>query len=255
MGNMICPGQDTRFWRPGDIFEVACGNCGHEIEFFKDEARRRCPKCGTRVVNPKMSLGCAQWCEHAKECLGYDPKELMDENENEVSLTDQLIERMKKVFGDDRKRITHALAVLEQAQKILRQEMASGSNSIDPKVVMAAAILHDIGIREAEKKHGSAAGVHQEMEGPAVAEPMMKELGLDDDTIEHVLKIIANHHSARNMDTTEFRVIWDADRLVNLPEEYPNLSKQHLAKKIDKIFKTDAGKKAAYEMYSEAKAS
>lgn len=65
-----CPGQDTRFWQLSDIFEVECVHCGNTVEFFKDDGYRRCKKCGLRVVNPKISIGCAQWCEYAKECLG-----------------------------------------------------------------------------------------------------------------------------------------------------------------------------------------
>ena len=73
---MRCPGQDTRYLKPDDIFEVDCGQCGYSIEFFKDDASRRCPNCGSRVANPKISVGCAQWCKHAKECLGFDPQSL-----------------------------------------------------------------------------------------------------------------------------------------------------------------------------------
>lgn len=117
MSKSKCPGQDTRFWRPGDVFDVTCGQCGNSVEFFKDDATRRCPKCGGRIRNPKFSLGCAQWCEQAKECLGFDPKELKEEDTEEISLVDKLIEAMKREFGDDQKRITHALRVLEHAQE------------------------------------------------------------------------------------------------------------------------------------------
>ncbi len=68
----MCPGQDTRYWRPGDIFNVACANCGKDVEFFKDDVKLRCSRCGTIVQNPRLSSGCAQWCKNAKECLGYD---------------------------------------------------------------------------------------------------------------------------------------------------------------------------------------
>src|SRR3990172_2276978 len=122
MGNVMCPGQDTRFWRPEDIFDVTCGSCGAVLEFFKDEGSRRCSKCGTRVQNPKLSMGCAQWCEHAKECLGFDPKAVEKDDEQEVALADRLIAAMKKTFGADQKRITHALTVLMRAQEILRDE-------------------------------------------------------------------------------------------------------------------------------------
>jgi len=35
---MKCPGQDMRFWKPGDIFDTQCPKCGRRIEFFKDES-------------------------------------------------------------------------------------------------------------------------------------------------------------------------------------------------------------------------
>lgn len=242
MSKVICPGQDTRFWRPGDIFDVTCANCGTVLEFFKDEARRKCPGCKNEIKNPRLSLGCAQWCEHAKECLGFDPKDMREGDTDEVALVDQLIAAMKGVFGDDTKRIDHAFAVLRRAQEIIRQEQA------DPRVVMAAAILHDIGIKEAEKKHGSSAGKYQETEGPPIARRIMEELGLDEATIDHVVKIVANLHSAKGIDTPEFRIIWDADRLVNLPFEFPDADRDSLRKKIEEIFKTAAGKKKAYEL-------
>ncbi|MDD5223460.1 MAG: HD domain-containing protein [bacterium] len=250
MSKTICPGQDTRFWKPGDIFEVACGKCGRPVEFFKDDSSRRCPGCGQRVQNPRISLGCAQWCEHAKECLGYDQKEGIEhrakgiekEEKQQETMIDRLIEAVKKEFGCDQKRITHALLVLEKAQKILRRE---GGN---PRVVLTAALLHDIGIKEAERKHGSSAGKYQEMEGPPIAERIMRELSLDAETIEHVSRIVGSHHSAKDIDTLEFRILWDADWLVNLREEFPDAGREELEKKIARIFKTGTGKEMAKDL-------
>ncbi|UCF00137.1 MAG: hypothetical protein JSV82_03460 [Planctomycetota bacterium] len=65
-----CPGQDQRFWKSEDIFEVNCPNCNQTIEFFKDEPKLKCKKCGQLVVNPKIDLGCAQWCQYAQQCVG-----------------------------------------------------------------------------------------------------------------------------------------------------------------------------------------
>lgn len=69
MTKTICPGQDTAFWKPGDIFEIKCPKCERVIEFYKDDAQRRCG-CGHIFKNPKLNLGCAQWCEFADKCLG-----------------------------------------------------------------------------------------------------------------------------------------------------------------------------------------
>jgi hypothetical protein len=96
MDRTMCPGQDTRYWRPDDIFNVPCASCGASIEFFKDDAARRCPKCGTRVRNPRLSMGCAQWCSHAKECLGYDPSESgRSGTASAPSIADCIIETLK----------------------------------------------------------------------------------------------------------------------------------------------------------------
>jgi hypothetical protein len=66
----LCPGQNTMFWRPQDIYDIGCPACGKAVEFFKTDVRRTCRGCGTKVLNPKMDLSCAEWCAAAKDCLG-----------------------------------------------------------------------------------------------------------------------------------------------------------------------------------------
>ncbi len=156
---------------------------------------------------------------------------------------EETIAAMKAVFGTDARRIDHALKVLDFAETILAEEPGR------PEVVVAAAVLHDIGIHEAERKHDSAAGRFQEVEGPPIARRIMEKLGFDEDVIEHVCRIIANHHTARDIDTPEFRILWDADWLVNLPEEFPDSSPSRLDRRIDRVFRTPAGKRLARSLY------
>ena len=70
---MKCPGQDTRYWKPGDIFDVRCPGCGRDVEFFRDDAERKCG-CGRVIPNPKRDLACAEWCSKAEDCLGVGLK-------------------------------------------------------------------------------------------------------------------------------------------------------------------------------------
>ena len=86
-----CPGQDQRFWKPEDIFEVKCQGCGKAVEFFKDEPKLKCRSCSQMVINPKIDLGCAQWCQYAEQCVGSD-------QENLGSVCDQLVNEMKNIF-------------------------------------------------------------------------------------------------------------------------------------------------------------
>jgi len=157
--------------------------------------------------------------------------------------TDILIERMKAYFGGDERRIEHALSVLAAARAVNAVEKA------DPVVVEAAAVLHDIGIHEAERKYGSSAGNYQEIEGPPIARKILAEFDLDEDTVEHVLAIIAEHHSAKTIDTREFRVLWDADWLVNIPDEFDLEEKTSLGALVVKVFKTAAGREMAEKKF------
>lgn len=153
------------------------------------------------------------------------------------------IEAMKTIFGQDVRRIEHSLKVLSFAEEILAKEPGSR------EVVVAAAILHDIGIHEAERVHGSAAGKYQEIEGPPIARRIMETLGYSGSIIDHVCRIVANHHSARDIDTPEFRIIWDADWLVNLPEEFPNASRSCLEDVVRRVFRTPTGRAIASARY------
>jgi hypothetical protein len=65
-----CPGQDMSRWKPEDIFEVICPLCQTEIEFWKDEPMRMCPQCKQEILNPRMDLGCTEWCKSATACVG-----------------------------------------------------------------------------------------------------------------------------------------------------------------------------------------
>ena len=76
----------------------------------------------------------------------------------------------------------------------------------------------------------------------------MEEIGLDEPTIEHVCRIVGSHHSGKDIDTPEFRIVWDADWLVNLPEELTSEDRKPPADTVERIFRTGSGKKKAYEL-------
>ena len=234
-----CPGQDQRFWNPDDIFDVQCTGCDRSVEFFKDEPKLKCRNCGQMVVNPKIDLGCAEWCQYAQQCLAVSTKDQAN------IMREKLIREMKTVFGNDQRRIDHSLAVLDYAEQILSAEGG------DPLVVKATAILHDIGINEAERKYSSSAGKYQELEGPPIAAEILSKYDLDEAIVEHICKIIANHHSAMDADTLEFRIVWDADWLVNIPCEFTGKEKEVSQEMIDKVFRTDEGHRIAAELFLE----
>ncbi|MEJ2717905.1 MAG: HD domain-containing protein [Deltaproteobacteria bacterium] len=236
---MKCPGQDPRYWKFDAIFEVECPNCGHSVEFFKDETRRTCKKCGHRVLNPKMDFGCAAHCKFAEQCFGDLPPELLKRKED--LFKDRVAIKMKLYFKQDFKRIGHAAKVARYAEKLMNPEKG------DPAVVLSAALLHDIGIKQAERKYQSTSAKYQHQEGPPVAREILTELDANNDLIDEVCDIIGHHHSPRKEETANFKVVYDADLIVNLQEKQKKnpIESEKLARIIETKFLTQSGKELA----------
>jgi len=239
---MKCPGQDTQYWKPGAIFETNCPKCGNAVEFFKDDTTRKCNKCGHRFVNPDMDFGCAAYCPYAEQCIGDLPPELIAQKED--LLKDRVAIEMKRYFKNDFRRIGHASRVARYAERIGKKENGNLA------VILTAAYLHDIGIHEAEKKHGSTAAEFQEAEGPAVARSILQKLGAQDELINEVCDIIGHHHHPRSKDTINFKVVYDSDLLENMEEKKKNesMDRDEAGRFIEKSFLTATGRDTAKEI-------
>jgi HD superfamily phosphodiesterase len=154
-----------------------------------------------------------------------------------------LIQAMELYFGEDTRRINHAHRVTQYAEDLLKKENG------DYAVVIAASVLHDIGIHQAEKKYGSTAGKYQEIEGPPIARPILARLGFEPDQIGEVCDIIVHHHSPGRVNSQNFKILYDADWLVNLRDEYDTQNRARLNSVIDKLFLTKSGRDLAKEIY------
>jgi HD superfamily phosphohydrolase YqeK len=239
---MKCPGQDSRYWKPGAIFETKCPKCGADVEFFKDDSMRRCGKCGHKFLNPGLDFGCASYCQYAEQCIGNLPPELIAQKED--LLKDRVAIEMKRYFKNDFKRIGHASRVARYAEKIGKAERGNLA------VILTAAYLHDIGIKVSEHKHQSSAARYQEEEGPPVARDILEKLGAKAELIDEVCDIVGHHHHPRPEETTNFKCIYDADLLTNMEEAQkespPDPDK--LTKRVKNSFLTESGKKLAEEV-------
>jgi HD superfamily phosphodiesterase len=239
---MKCPGQDTRYWNPGSIFEVKCPKCGADVEFFKDDTARKCRKCGHKFLNPHLNFGCASYCKYAEQCIGNLSPEVMAQRED--LLKDRVAIEMKRYFKQDFKRIAHAGRVARYAEK-LGHEMEG-----DMAVILSAAYLHDIGIRESERKYNSSAASYQEVEGPPVAREILKRLGARDELVEEVCDIIGHHHHPGAEETMNFKALYDADLITNMEENQKDnpVNIDKLKDMIEKSFLTVAGRNLALKV-------
>ena len=236
---MKCPGQDSRYWKPGAIFEAKCPECGNEVEFFKDDTTRLCKKCGHRFLNPSMDFGCASYCKYAEQCIGNLPPELIAQKED--LLKDRVAVEMKRYFKQDFRRIGHAMRVARYSEAIGKEE---GGNLA---VILTAAYLHDIGIKKAEEKYRSTDSRYQEEEGPPIAKEILTCLGAREELIEEVCHIIGHHHHPGKDESINFKCIYDADMIANLEADEKDKPKESdkLSNIINRSFLTKSGKDLA----------
>jgi HD superfamily phosphohydrolase YqeK len=216
------------------------------VEIWSDEFKRVCPSCRKTVLRPG-GMSCLDWCKFGKDCVGEATFESYQRG-RAVGLRQRLLEALERHFGEDRRRIEHAREVLAEAEELMKSEEAEWH------IVVPAALLHDAGIKPAEEKYGSAEPRYQEQEGPAVARGIMLKLGFQIRDIDEVCDIVGHHHSPRDEETANFRVLYDADSLVNLRQSAAGKSRAELQKLIEGLFLTPAGRLRAGELYLHQKA-
>jgi len=159
-------------------------------------------------------------------------------------MINNMIVSMMRIFKDDVRRVNHALKVYGFAHAISISENITGPKK---DIIEMAAVLHDIGIKEAERKYGSAAGNYQEIEGPPIARDILEALGIPAEIIDRVCFIIGNHHSYQKIDDIDFQILVEADFLVNMHED--EMKRNSIESVLKKYFRTGAGKVMATSLY------
>jgi len=261
---MRCPGQDWSYWTGEVAFEAPCPKCDAAVEFFKDETSGRCPKCGHRFRNPRVSFDCAKWCSFAEECLGFVPDRQESSDPGQGALAGRLIRAIKDEFDTQQGRIAKALAVFRQASELLSKEGG------DPRIILAAALLLEIGI----DKPGHVAGSDDVVAGPAdvvaglLTEPhggvrdprrtptarvrqILEEIGLDQDSTDCVCHILDGRRMGKQLDTVEFRVVADSEFLAKLAAaKDAGGNPDRLLELAEGRLKTESGKQRARRLLS-----
>lgn len=118
--------------------------------------------------------------------------------------------------GNDPARNHHLLKVHNYSRIIAAGEQLDAHTRF---ILETAAALHDIGIHNAERFHGSSSGEYQQLEGPSVAREILKPFDLPSADINRICWLIAHHHVYKPIDNIDHLILLEADFLVNAFEE------------------------------------
>lgn len=161
-----------------------------------------------------------------------------------MDITDRLFLATVDFFAGDPRRIQHFTKVHAFARLMGREE---GLNERTQLILECAAIVHDTGIRPAEEKYGRNNGALQEQEGPACARRLLEPLGAEPDVVERVCYLVGHHHTYANMDGPDYRILVEADFLVNLYEDHE--SEKAVRAALERIFRTKSGCRLCRAMF------
>ena len=142
---------------------------------------------------------------------------------------EKIIIEMKEVFKEIPFGIEHTLKVLKNAEDIMKGENIGEE---EKEFISIIAILHDIGAVEAQK----------------VAKEILKKVGYNKN-IDRICFIIGNHHTPSKIDGLDFQIQWEADLLENLTVMDKEKEQEKIKKCIDENFKTNTGKRIAYNRF------
>lgn len=145
------------------------------------------------------------------------------------------IEKMIDFYNGNLHDINHFLKVWAFAKNIGEQE---GLDARTQETLEFAAVVHDISCPLCSEKYGDTNGKHQEQESVPLVEAFFADEDCNAD-IERISWLVAHHQTYTDVDGMDYRILLEADFLVNADESGYSKSAIENAKK--QFFRTDTG--------------
>jgi hypothetical protein len=200
-----CPGQDQRYWKPEDIFDVRCPYCGFEIEFWKDEPSHTCRGCEREVRNPRIDLGCAKWCAHGDQCLGRGA----DHGAAAFPVVERLMAQLEQRLGDHPDRLDRARELCAQADTLLQSERA------EPRLVKPAALLVGTALcLERADDRGQRPLLEKRLLDPETTRALLIGSGIDEEEADVIEGLVRSVVTPPQPGNAESLLLWDAVQLL-----------------------------------------
>jgi len=233
--DISCPGQNTMFWKPDDIFDVRCPNCDRPVEFWKDDSKRTCD-CGHRFLNPKRDLGCLEYCKYAEQCM----PEMFEGESLKALYRDRLLVTAKIKMKPDDASLERSQKIAELVEEILDEEGGQ------PKVVFAATILGNLVLNS--QAHGDQSASSAQGDSPsAITRKVLADIGTEKEVTDQVCQIIENRINGTSSEDLDSKIVSDALMLADLLDKKALLEEATLERLVDSKIQTETGKRVARE--------
>lgn len=156
----------------------------------------------------------------------------------------ELVRMMIEYEAGNPERIHHFIKVYAFSRLIGQTEHLDADTM---EILEAAAILHDVGIKESLRKYETDTGNYQELEGPPIARKMLLMLAYPDEVIRRVCYLVGHHHTYSQIDGLDYQILVEADALVNMMGK--GMHTPEILRMRQKVFRTKAGIEFLDNMY------
>lgn len=154
------------------------------------------------------------------------------------------IEKMIAFYQGNLHDINHFLKVWAFARTIGEQE---GLDEQTQRTLELAAVVHDIACPACREKYGNANGKYQELESPPLVEKFFEGMPVERRMAERISWLVAHHHTYTDVEGMDYRILLEADFLVNAGES--GYTPSAIRNFRERVFRTAAGKELLDSMY------
>lgn len=147
------------------------------------------------------------------------------------------IEKMIEFYEGNLHDVDHFLKVWAFAKTIGEQQLLDKETQ---ETLELAAVVHDIACPLCRIKYGNTDGKKQELESPALVKEFFSDLPISEEKARRISYLVAHHHTYTDVDGIDYRILLEADFLVNAGES--GYSETAIKNAKQRVFRTDAGK-------------
>ena len=162
----------------------------------------------------------------------------------------EAVKKMIACSDGDLHDIDHFLKVWAMARTIGELE---GLDRHEQEILELAAVVHDIACPLCREKYGDTNGKHQELESPPLVAAFFEGLPVERSDVERISWLVAHHHTYTNVDGIDYRILLEADLLINAGES--GYTRTMIENFRERVFRTAAGTQLLDSMYRTARCS
>lgn len=159
-------------------------------------------------------------------------------------IINNVITKMVTYSHGNKHDIAHFLKVYTYARMIGEMENLPEKQQ---ETLEIAAVIHDIACPVCREKYGNTNGSNQEKESPQLVENFLKDVEIDEEMKSRINYLVSHHHTYTNVEGMDYRILLEADFLVNADES--QMSEEAVKTARTRIFETDTGRKLLTEIY------